>query len=80
MYGAEPRWTFAESSPRPGQSRLQDDADRTAALLSRATRSDPRQVGQHDEACGGAASHPPLPDTGETLKRRPFFFFFLKPS
>lgn len=80
MYGAEARWTFAGSSPRPGQTRLQDAADRTAALLSRATRSDPRQVRQHDEACGGGAAHPPLPDTGETLKVRLFFFFFFKPS
>lgn len=77
IYGAETRWTFAGSSPRPGQPHLQDDADRTAALLSRATRSDPRQVGQHDEASGGGASHPPLPDSRETVKIRLFFFFFL---
>lgn len=87
IHGDETRRTAAPggSSSRTGKPGWQDGV-RTAILLVRAARSDPREVGKHDEACGGGAPEPPLPDAGGAWKMRlqkylfSSLFFFFGPS
>lgn len=75
---AETGWTLApwwRAASTAGGPELQDDAFRTALLLSTATCSDPWYIGGPDETRSGWAAGTGLPDRWKTLR-----YLFLLPS